>query len=220
MKKRIITAFIIAIYILFIIIEMIFNKYNITVITVWLKFISVILCLHLASNGKKNSISKKDCRTVVLALIFTAISDFTLLFTQNITVGIFIFCIAHILYIYRYRPKIAKIFTAIYLGTLIACAFLYVTGINLSYMFFAGCIYAILLITASVSAFFSNLPRHNKKLACTGMVLFVLCDISVLIFNAFINTRLYKYSVYAMWIFYLPAQLLIAHSVYKKADAS
>ena len=75
-----------------------------------------------------------------------------------------------------------------------------------------GGIYALLFIAniAVSSRFF----KKNKALVLTGLILFALCDINVLIFNLpqFGVDINFPWAFTLIWVFYLPAQLLLAVS--------
>jgi hypothetical protein len=77
------------------------------------------------------------------------------------------------------------------------------------------------------SAVIAHKTKNRKQVVFTaGLILFLLCDINVGLFNMIdvtnVNHRqlltVYHFSAIAMWMFYLPAQILIVLSKYTKND--
>ncbi|MDR0596439.1 MAG: hypothetical protein LBG50_02750, partial [Clostridiales Family XIII bacterium] len=76
-------------------------------------------------------------------------------------------------------------------------------------------LYAALIITATVTAFVRKQARVNNLLSRLGMVLFVLCDINVFLWNSRemgALTDIPAWTYMLMWAFYLPAQTMLALS--------
>jgi len=175
-----------------------------------LKYLSMVLCFLLAISLHKRSANKNDSKYVIIALIFTLIADIFLLFTTNDIAGIFFFCLAQLTYLKRYNFKfftfglcLAPVAIAVYFFTSIAALFV-----------IAG-FYAILILTCFVSTFYTQLPRFNLICVRLGMFLFILCDIHVALFNQLPrNVAYHQIASVAMWFFYLPSQVLLALSAY------
>jgi hypothetical protein len=80
-------------------------------------------------------------------------------------------------------------------------------------------LYAVALIfsvSAAVSAFRNKkYPKPNNFLALTGMLLFLLCDINVvMLYNLGLPSGVTNAAHKLIWVFYLPSQLFLAVSAF------
>ncbi len=184
-----------------------------------LKYAGVCACFVVAVLLYKNSHSRQGARLLVFGMLFTLVSDAFLLFSNVQAVGIATFMFAHLCYIKRMRPAAFKAFFAVAAADILLCAAGLLLRLGLPYVFMLGSVYALLIAAATVSAFRSNLPKINKRLACAGMVLFVLCDTSVTISNlAPAGSALALATFPLIYLFYIPSQACLAMSAgeYKK----
>ena len=172
------------------------------------KYASIVLCFLLATLLSANSTDKWDSSLVVLALIFAMLADTFLLFTNYKIIGIFFFCLMQLTYLKRYNVRFFKagIFfsvVAIIVHLLLPFEPLYVI---------AG-LYAYLIVSCFFATFRTKLPKFNLFCVRVGMALFILCDIHVALYNQLSSSsNYYRYVTVAMWLFYLPAQFLLAMS--------
>jgi len=175
-----------------------------------LKFTSIVLCLLLAINLARNSGDKTDSKYVVVALFFTMIADIFLLFNLSHFAGVATFCVVQLIYIKRYHRKL--FIFALIIATLIPPAIFFLPFEPLHVL--AGA-YAIFILTTFFATFKAKLPAFNLKCIRLGMLLFILCDLHVALYNQLSSSSSY-YSVAAilMWVFYLPAQVLLTLSAY------
>lgn len=177
-----------------------------------LKFISTLLCLILVLLSRDSWYDERDGRLVSLALSFTVLADVILLFTVEFHIGIVIFCVTHLLWLHRYGVDLlapGAILAFAVMGSLI------IKSYELRLVVLA-LIYGILIISVTIAAKKSELPIPAKRLAFVGMVLFLLCDVNVFLFNALESgNTLYYYVSVGMWLFYLPSQVLLALSSIK-----
>ena len=213
-----------------------------------LKYYGIMLCfifsifLFITKREKSKAL-------LSAAMFFTLVSDFFLLLHPDIMIpGLITFIVAQSIYLYVITGgdmrKLAYS-VAIRIGIAFLAAFI-LEHTGLIYpgysrkdqiILFLGLLYAI--------SFFGNVIRHacnifsHKKAAKTGdvqnkpkclfkypvlfmigLMLFVLCDINVLIFNLYRfmdissswYSTLYLISSVLMWAFYLPSQVLIVLS--------
>lgn len=187
------------------------------------KYAGVAVCFLMALFACKFPFSREDARLLAFALLFTLIADALMLFASAPALGVLAFFIVHLLYIRRYKKSslnrnliialIASLFSAV--GTL--------AGLRFPYILLLGAVYSLLIFTAAGLAFRSNLPRINKRLAQTGMVLFILCDLNVAIgFFARSGGPLFTVANTLEWLFYIPSQALLALSSadYEKKPSS
>lgn len=217
------------IYISFIYIDFT-NGYSNSYSTV-LKYIGILLSLALSLLIGDNGYNKKDTRLLQLALCFTAAADLCLLILDYYTVGVLLFCFVQITYIIRHAGILKnniKIFGSLIFVILVFVMILDTNIIHINIisreLLIIGCIYAILLISSVYSAWRvfnrGSYTSLSCYLICIGMTLFFLCDINVaisaLINNVFIfGVSLKGVSRFLVWIYYLPAQVLLALSGYR-----
>jgi len=149
---------------------------------------------------------------------FTLLSDYFLLIANNYRVGVFTFCFVHITYIIRIsknRFKSIVYILATFTGGLLLV--LFVDDILVA----LAAVYAALFVQNLITNFCQNHPRlplANRRLMLTGLVLFALCDINVLLFNLpnfiYFPQSIAGISHSLIWWFYAPAQILLAFSAF------
>lgn len=198
--------------------------------SLWIKWLSVIVCFSFVAFHQPVEYRKKEKSVVSAALFFTVIADFFLLLTDWNIVGVSCFVITQTIYLYRlsmWNEEIA-LFRRIAGRLLCGCViFLFAVSVgnirNIEFM--AVAIYFVSLvdnITVSASIFFYHVGSKRKP-GCffIGLCLLFLCDVQVAICNAdmFISVQevpiienLITFAVVAMWLFYLPSQVLITLS--------
>ena len=178
--------------------------------TRYLKYTTIILCFLLALNLHRNSINKQDSKYVVIAFIFTLIADIFLLFTGNKIAGIFFFCLVQLTYLKRYNIRLFKF--GIFVSTVAIMIHLF-TSFDQLYII-AG-LYAPLILVCAISTFRTKLPKFNLYCTRIGMILFILCDIHVAMFDQLSRASSYHhFASIVIWLFYLPAQFLLALSAF------
>lgn len=195
-----------------------------------IKFSMIILCFCFALiYGKSDNKSIAFC--VKAALLFTLISDAFLLLFDYYIFGLMTFILVQQLYSYRiilanHKKKIMFLFrliTQMLLSALI-CIILGISGVSMEVLLVLSVFYFICIASNtffSVRATLSWKEHKGNVLYAIGMVLFLMCDINVGIFNMSgfialpesIYHSLYQISSILMWTFYAPAQVMIALSV-------
>ena len=203
-----------------------YNLYN----TDKLKYIAILLCFLLSLMTMRHAISAADTFLLQFGLFMTTLADLCLLLLENYTLGIAIFCLVQITYCIRYAPSKAYSTVISFLITFEIIVILYIIlGIlikDLDLLFAVAFAYSICLTTSVIRAFKSykaNLyPNPNKNMIVLGMILFLLCDINVGLTSIIKLTDLhsplldkaYNISLFLIWFFYLPSQVLLAMSGY------
>lgn len=180
------------------------------------KYAAIISCLIICVFAY-SSTRRRAARIQSIVFCITLAADFLLLFSPFFTAGVIVFLGAHLCALIRYRPR-----WALPAG---ACAAALFTAIMLylpyrlhadtqSALFAAVCLaYALLIISVTVSTFFAEQPRRNSLLSRLGMLLFIACDINVMVFNTLPSgSAPHTAAIVLMWAFYLPAQTLLALS--------
>lgn len=171
-----------------------------------LKFMSICLCLvfsaiFTAMGGDK---------LITAAMVFTLAADNLLLMqNSNYALGVAFFCAVQAIYFYMLYRENGKILLALRI-ILFAAALILLWKLNL-----------LSWLNALVSFYFTNFACNviqsfgtDRRLFSLGLVLFICCDICVGIFNLprLSGTGIYGFAAFCMWLFYLPAQVLIVLS--------
>lgn len=193
-----------------------------------LKFISIAACLTYTLFFSQDALLR-------IALSFTLIADACLLLLNLPTPGVMIFCAAQFCHALRFTGGKKR---GLLLSTLICTALLatlYVAlrfrGFDLPVLIPAALLYAFLLLSAVFHAFHTwytvrleHSIRLDSLLGLLGMLLFLLCDINVVLHNASSIAALPAWlahsSSWFMWFFYLPSQCLLALSGRERGNIS
>ncbi|WP_411680313.1 lysoplasmalogenase family protein [Clostridium thailandense] len=193
-----------------------------------IKYIGILLCLLLAFLIGEDGYSREDTYLLQLALTLTAAADLCLLILDKFILGVFIFCIVQITYIIRHsggkikKKDIYNLIISILITIFVTTMFIRFIDYKLLLI---GSIYAILLLYSVYTAwktFSRNVyPITNCYLVSIAMTLFLLCDINVGASNiirqlGISHDNIGMISNFLVWIFYLPSQVLLAISGYKK----
>ncbi|MFT4143105.1 MAG: lysoplasmalogenase family protein [Mobilitalea sp.] len=168
-----------------------------------------------------------------LALLFTVISDLFLLVLDIQLIGVITFILVQIFYGLRIsilkNQDLVKDFTMrIIFQTSITLLIVFILkqlDVLINSLLIVTIFYFIYILTNTILIIITAAakPKSNRlsiRLFTIGMVLFLLCDINVGLFNmtAFvtmpenISSLLYSFSAVLMWTFYAPSQVLLAYS--------
>lgn len=174
----------------------------------YLKYASISLCFLLATSLASKSEDQQDSKYVVIALIFTMIADIFLLFTNYKITGVVFFCLVQLTYLKRYNMRFFKAATYF-----VGIAILVYLLLPFQPLYVISGLYASLIGACFFSTFYTTLPKFNLYCVRIGMTLFILCDIHVALYNQLSTTSdYYRFVTLAMWLFYLPSQLILAMS--------
>lgn len=204
-RKKLTTIFIIvelAIYLLYIAADFGFISAH----SNGLKYASIWLCLvfsavFTAQGGEK---------LITAAMVFTLAADsFLLMANRRYALGVLLFCVVQAIYFYlMYRENKRTLLPLRISLIIVAAALLWrfnmVSCLNaLAAFYFTG-------FACNVIQSFGT-GRHLFSL---GLVLFICCDICVGIFNLtqLAGTGIYNFAAVGMWLFYLPAQVVLVLS--------
>ena len=175
----------------------------------YLKYASIWLCFLLALFLWKNSTHQADNFFVCVALVFTLVADYFLLFTSRHELGVFFFCLVQLVYLRRLGAKNFKL--SIYLAVAVF-VFVALTTNDFN-LYVLATLYAYLIASHLVATCVTPLPKVNRTILQVALVLFILCDIHVALLNLLpTNHGYYPFTVIATWLFYLPSQLLLVLS--------
>jgi TRAP-type C4-dicarboxylate transport system permease small subunit len=205
-----------------------------------LKYVSVCVCFFVSAIVARRTPYKRDAWLQVGVFAFTLVADYLILFTPHFTAGVLVFCCAHIVAIDRYAgfevvKKMAFAIGGVAVVLIIALLiYSYVSyapvsnfehseSLDLALMAdkyslpIAAVLYAILIFAVTAAAFTRRQAHMNNILSRTGMVLFLLCDINVLLWNLRLQagfTEIPEWTITLVWLFYLPGQTALALSAY------
>ena len=188
------------------------------------KFAAVAICFIMAVCNKKNVINRRDNKFLVAGLGCTLVADFFLIIIFNYPIGLIFFCIVQVLYVMRFGG-IKTLFWMPFTAVLPIAYFVATDDILLA----LAMAYAQLFLGAYICMLHSirkkAYPTTNACLVFAGMTLFMLCDISVAIWNlgrmgAITNTNITSLAYAAIWLFYAPSQVCLAFSARKFAKRS
>lgn len=202
-----------AVYLSFLTVDLFFV--GLCLLSISLKYLGILLCLATAILLHHSAWNRRDSALLLSALLFTCVADLFLLVLNWPVPGLLAFCAAHLFYIRRYRPALFYPAAAAALLVILGCLATehWIPGFPVKSVL--ACLYGTLLLTVAVCGFLSSLPRINRRLVSAGMVLFLLCDIHVALFNTLAaGSAYYPFASFFMWFFYLPAQVLLALSAY------
>lgn len=203
----------------------------------YIKFISIIVCFIYAVQY----FIRKESRQLhqyylIAALFFTIISDFCILIKNYDEIGVFFFCLVQLCYLMRIKEMDMKRKSAVQaaknsLINIIAAGFiisvLCLLNVQIDVLLVLTCIYFTFILHNTIMAVKligkgkqRGSADINKIFFGIGMSLFLLCDIHVGLFNlsSYFNLEqyhagwLYRWASVAMWIFYLPSQVLLVLS--------
>ncbi len=179
----------------------------------WIKYASIVLCLgfsaFLSARGGE--------RLVTAAMGFTLAADtFLLLLDTAYAMGVALFCAVQALYfVHIYRLNGHRAALPVRLALFLAA----VAALWMPDMLSPLNLLAALYFTAFVCNAAQSLSIKNT-LFSVGLILFLCCDICVGVHNVpeLFPAGLRSFADIGMWLFYLPAQVLITLSG-RKADA-
>jgi hypothetical protein len=204
------------------------------IISVGLKFTGIIMCFLYTMIIRKGKEDKADLLILRTALFFTVISDLFILMLDYYLIGLLTFCVVQSFYVVRLGRwrnqmelvtgpgEIPKRFGRNIAVTLVILGSLLVFKVKIEALVVVSGFYFIsILFNVMDSVIIAVKSKiRSRILYAAGMVLFLLCDMNVGLFNVsgFVDisggwfTALYQFAAVAMWMFYLPAQTLIALS--------
>ena len=157
------------------------------------KFSFIVFCFLISI---KYSFKSRDGAWLTTSLFFTVISDYFLLISHMYEIGVLFFCLVHFFYWVRYGANL-KFLYLIFLAVLF---FIITKDVLISLAFLYSLFFAVTFVYAFKY-------EKNKELIRIGMILFLLCDILVAIYNL-TNLNL----VFFIWLFYAPSQICLALS--------
>lgn len=180
------------------------------------KYLSIALCLLTSVYWSAGG----GDRLVTAGLLFTLGADtFLLLLDYGYGLGVLLFCVVQGLYLARIcRESGGRPLWAARLGLFLAALLMLgrlglLSGLNVLALFY----FSNFLCNAIQSL---PLPGPRNRMFSAGLVLFLCCDVCVAVFNqgGIVPRAWYDFARVGMWLFYLPAQVLITLSGLPERD--
>lgn len=228
---KFISIIIMCLYVLFLLIDIsnhhIGNKYS-----TYLKFSCILLCFIISLLIGSNGFNLRDVFLLKLARFFTLVADYFLLLSSNYILGVLFFCMVQIIYIERHslmgtnklNIKINHfILLPIFILLLIFSSLIFHFTDYKSLLTCSALVYSLLLsFSVYCGVRTMNCSNYNNRSALFiswGMILFLLCDINVALYQL-INMNFlpsvwsnFQFTIGVLiWIFYLSSQLLLTLS--------
>lgn len=199
-----------------------------------IKFTGISLCLLYTFMIPGEKEGRRDTAFLRSAMFFTVISDLFILVLDYYLYGMITFCIVQSIYLLRmgywqsvlYPGKTKRIiierFIRNFFVTFVFILVFIIIRIKLEALLVITSFYFISILFNVLDSILTavNDKTRKQKIYAFGMLLFLLCDFNVGLFNISdyvkINSSwfhiIYSFAAIAMWMFYLPAQVLIAYS--------
>ena len=186
------------------------------------KYASIVLCFFISFFGGDDVLSKRDIFLLRAGLLLTVIADLFLLVFQYFTLGVSVFSVVQIIYSIRYDAgsvySILRNYLIIFLCIIASYLIVNFYIIKIEFLYAIALFYAFGLVINVVKAIKASknglFPSPNKYMIVLGMILFLLCDINVGLFNT-IAQQFSNTSYVLIWFFYLPSQVLLSLSGWK-----
>ena len=175
-----------------------------------IKYTAIVLCFCLSVYGALQGGEK----LVTAALAFTLGADtFLLLLDAGYLTGVLLFCVVQGLYLVRILREngghaLWPLRLGLFAGTLLLLKWL---GL-LSPVNGVAAFYFTNFLVNTVQSL--SLPGRRMRVFSLGLALFLCCDLCVGAFNQpdMVSGGVYSFVQVGMWLFYLPAQVLITLS--------
>lgn len=196
-----------------------------------IKFITIILTFTISLLLGEYALDGKSMLLLQLGLFITIFADvFLLLLNKNYILGVGLFCIVQISYSIRYDFCKAKLTIKNFI-VIFSILFIIYLITEVDFLILIVLYYIMCLLTSTIRGVKlcvkKKYPSPNRQIIALGMILFLLCDINVGLYNImkymgstgkYINISdgsFYNVISISIWLFYLPSQILLCISEYK-----
>lgn len=186
------------------------------------KYASIVLCFFVSLFGGDDVLNKRDIFLLRAGLFLTVIADLFLLVFQHLILGVSVFSVVQIIYSIRYDVgsaySILRNYLIIFLIIIVSYLIVNFSIMKIEFLYAIALFYVfglIINVVKAIKACKNDLfPSPNKYMIVFGMILFLLCDINVGLFNT-ISEQFNNISYVLIWFFYLPSQVLLSLSGWK-----
>lgn len=197
-----------------------------------LKRISVILAAIICWDVGNYRLSLIDSKRMKAVFIFVILGETAFIIGERI-LGVGMFSVCQTLLILRNTSGISSklknashkqkkdliISGLIVMLIIIVFPFMYASLIRISIALIAGCLYGIILSISLWAGLACNilelLPKRNSRMIAVGMICFYCCDVLVGLDTAMETGISWLFVNSFIWIFYIPALVLLSLSCYR-----
>ena len=176
-----------------------------------LKYVGIFLCLVYVYQKFRTD------HLLILALLFTFLSDTILIWTPWELVGVYCFCFAQFFHLARLSRSHPKFLAVYFVAVFLIFAFATVQGVDPLYAI--AVIYAGSLLTnvaLSRKWYSRNKDDFRARCAFYGFLLFLACDVCVgaqhLMLDGVFPAHFLPLVSYLVWFFYYPSQIFLTNS--------
>jgi hypothetical protein len=201
--------------------------FDLPIISTYLRFIRTVIIAILPWTISKSKTEVQDIKLLKIVFLVIVIADAFLILAGKLGIAIFFFALMQILLMYRHTPKrlvLREIKSKLSIPLSFTIIF-YVCFFWFSYPLLEThqlktpiYIYGALLLLSCLSAYlsiFKNFSTTQSTMIFWGMLLFLMCDITVLLPVTLPNNSWALLARAITSIFYTPALLLLAWSGHK-----
>jgi hypothetical protein len=196
-----------------------------TIFSSYLKFIRTLIIAIIVWTHLKSKTEVNDIKLLKIGFFFIVVADAFLILTDLFATAIIFFAMMQIFLIYRHTPKYLelnqlknKIFISLTFAVLFfVCFYLFSYPYLETHalkvpIFIYGALLVISCLSAYLSLFKHSFTSSQSTMIFCGMLLFLLCDITVLLPLILPNNSWAILARSMTGIFYTPALLLLAWS--------
>jgi len=190
-----------------------------------LKYIGIILCNLFLLFYRQSVGYTQPFIAIHLSLMLVLICDYFLLFTSDFVWGLLVFCIIQFIYFFHIKGKyeLFKYSSVILFMTSLITFIAQENGMTTQFLEIVAVFYFLCLISNIIISLCQakKAPGNIREQFFTiSLILFLLCDLNVGVVNLIqyipdslvFKWHLYDFSAILMWVFYLPAQVMMTVS--------
>lgn len=177
---------------------------SLPVISSLLKFFSICLCFFVVD------VRMWDVKRI---MALTVVADFFLVLTDFYSAGIFFFLLVQMNY-YRFLTRsdsfpLQHLAVMVCIGTFLSVIVnFFIMPVDLT-VFLAVTYFLTLIFNVYIAVRLSSFYNEYRYISIC-LCLIICCDIHVAVTNIFSSGIWYSFGLIAMWLFYLPSQVIIA----------
>lgn len=218
MKTKVFLCIECVLYILFILMDCFFPEMGKA--SMDLKYMGIVLCFFYVICLLPKDTETEDTVLVQTAIFFTLLADTFLVKLGRSEAGVACFIMVQICYFYRLHKGHSK---SIFWNCAIFGLLYLVLDICLEQIEFVV-VLALFYIITLIRNVWDSLWLSENRLFQLGLILFLLCDLSVGLYNVpgfvavpqWYHAYIYPAVAVLMWAFYLPSQVLLCLSIKKR----
>jgi len=161
---------------------------------------------------------KRDQMILIVAMGFTLMADIFMILLDMNALGVLTFCVVQVAHNYRFTNK-GRALTQVALGSI---TFLVAFLLGVEVLYALGAAYSVFIFFSLTGSFmaYRKYRSPNNIMIIAGMILFMFCDMFVLIYytQRGLPAETRDLMFRAIWICYLPSQALLSSSARRARD--